>query len=41
MGELGEGVSGGNPGYAINKNGFNVNIVAGNNPEQIKGDVIG
>ena len=41
LGEAGGGGLGGAPGVAINKNGFNVTITAGNNTEQIKGDVIG
>ena len=40
LGQIGSGFNSGSPGYAINKNGFNVNIKAGNNIEQIKGQVI-
>lgn len=41
LGEGGSGANGGDAGYAINKNGFNVTILAGENPEQIKGLIIG
>jgi hypothetical protein len=40
LGESGNGSLGGNAGYAINKNGFNVTIIAGDNAEQIKGEKI-
>lgn len=41
LGEGGLGFLGGNAGYAINKNGFNVTIQGGSNESQIKGAIIG
>tara|TARA_R110000764_G_scaffold46510_1_gene104312 strand:+ start:3882 stop:6296 length:2415 start_codon:yes stop_codon:yes gene_type:complete len=31
---------GGTPGYSINKNGFNVSVVSGNNAQQLKGPIL-
>ena len=39
-GGLGENSASAAAGDAIHKNGFNVTIVAGNNSNQIKGDIV-